>query len=175
MSIRLMNEGFKKYLKESYNEWEKLESKSVEDWDGFLTDYTLYTNGDTFVCIFGDSDIYNPDNSDFDFETEDENEAYEWFDSYSTDDELEESVKINEKMDTLDTYEYVYADVKSMIEDVIHPIIDNIAMDVAKRYDGYDASWSDLSHYECEKAIDELASCICAGLFSESMSGTYRE
>ena len=64
------------------SEWVDLDSKSVLDYDGFYTDYTLWTNGLQFVCIFGDNDLYNPENSDPDFETNDEDEAYEWFNSY---------------------------------------------------------------------------------------------
>ena len=62
--------------------WTELESKSVLDSDGFYTDYTLYTNGSTFICMFGDNDIYEPDEAYADYETENEEEAYDWFDNY---------------------------------------------------------------------------------------------
>lgn len=73
-------------------EYTELDSKSVLDSDGFYTDYTLYQCEDsegniTYVCIFGDNELYTPDNSDPDFETEDEDEAYEWFESYGESDE----------------------------------------------------------------------------------------
>ena len=64
--------------------WEMLKKKDVRDFDGFWTEYTLYTNGELFVCIFGDSDLYTPEDSDWDWEGEDEEEAKEWFDSYDT-------------------------------------------------------------------------------------------
>lgn len=66
--------------------WEFLESKSVLDFDGFWTEYTLWVNHETgmYVCIFGDPDIYTPENTSPDFETESEFVANEWFDDYDT-------------------------------------------------------------------------------------------
>ena len=63
--------------------WTELESKSVLDSDGFYTDYTLYTNGSTFICMFGDKDIYEPDEAYADYETESEQDAWDWFNSYT--------------------------------------------------------------------------------------------
>lgn len=71
------------------NGYIKLATKKVPDADGFLTEYTLYTDPDRsiYFCMFGDSDVYgpDPDYADADFETEEE--AYEWFDDYSGIDE----------------------------------------------------------------------------------------
>lgn len=72
-------------------EWEEVASKAVEDSDGFMTDYVWYTNGDKHVFIFGDSDIYRPEDGYFDWEVDivegKEAEAYkeaqEWFNSYN--------------------------------------------------------------------------------------------
>lgn len=65
--------------------WIELDKKEAMDTDGFYTDYTLYTNEDQsyFICILGDSDIYDPENSDYDFETESYDEAIEWFEDYT--------------------------------------------------------------------------------------------
>lgn len=71
-------------------EWQEVASKTVEDSDGFLTDYVWYTDGDRHVFIFGDSDIYRPEDGEFDWEidivkgreAESDKEAQEWFDSY---------------------------------------------------------------------------------------------
>ncbi len=65
--------------------YEKIASKQVPDWDGFYTDYTMYRNVETgeYVFVFGDNDIYSPEDSDHDYECETEDEAYEWFDSYT--------------------------------------------------------------------------------------------
>lgn len=78
--------------------WEEVDSKSVQDSDGFSTDYTLYKNNEgKYRCVFGDKDVYTPDeDSDMDFDNEDE--AREWFNSYeglveSEDDEINSSVK----------------------------------------------------------------------------------
>lgn len=67
---------------DQYSDWKELASKSVEDSDGFNTDYTLYTNGETYICMFGDKDLYEPDASYADYETENEENAWEWFNSY---------------------------------------------------------------------------------------------
>lgn len=64
--------------------WEKLESKSVKDSDGFWTDYTLYYDAlnDRYVTVLGDSDLYGPEDGYFDAEFDSEAEAYEWFEDY---------------------------------------------------------------------------------------------
>lgn len=60
------------------------DSKSVEDSDGFFTDYTMYFNTENgkYVFVFGDKDTYRPEDGDFDWECDTEEEAREWFDSY---------------------------------------------------------------------------------------------
>lgn len=75
--------------------WELLDRKSVQDYDGFWTDYTLWHNNatDNYVCIFGDRELYTPQNSDFDAEFETEEEALEWFEDYNGyEDDLEEDI-----------------------------------------------------------------------------------
>lgn len=67
---------------EDDSEWIKLNRKPVLDSDGFYTDYTLYTNGHEYICMFGDEDLYGPDPDYADFSTNSEEEAMEWFDSY---------------------------------------------------------------------------------------------
>lgn len=85
-----------KDLNESYSEnlghYKELDTKYVYDTDGFLTDYTLYKDldSDKFICIYGDRELYNPDNANPDVEFDDENEAYDWFYEYSTDFEDDE-------------------------------------------------------------------------------------
>lgn len=70
-------------LIEDVGNWTELDHKSVPDSDGFDTDYTLYTDGQKFVCIFGDKEIYLPDDGEFDYETENEEDAREWFKNYT--------------------------------------------------------------------------------------------
>ena len=72
-------------IRYSDDAWEWLATKDVTDSDGFVTDYSLYRNRDTglYVCIFGDKDLYRPGETYYDFETENEQEAWEWFDSYN--------------------------------------------------------------------------------------------
>lgn len=64
--------------------WEQVDRKSIPDYDGFTTDYTLWHNwaDDTWACILGDNELYNPINTEPDAEFDDEDEAREWFDEY---------------------------------------------------------------------------------------------
>jgi len=98
-------DDYKRFAHTDGPAYEELDHKMVLDSDGFQTDYTLYYDNDLgeYICIFGDKDLYNPDNADFDAEFETEEEAREWFDSYNgfEDDLMDESVNkekiINEK------------------------------------------------------------------------------
>lgn len=64
-------------------EWLLLKEKSVQDFDGFWTDYSWWwlPKKDLHVFILGDTEIYNPENTDWDWETDDVSSAQEWFDS----------------------------------------------------------------------------------------------
>lgn len=77
--------------------YELVTRKDVLDSDGFYTEYTWYKDNLTGknIFIFGDPDFYTPENSTPDYETENDEDAQEWFDSYeglANDlDELEEN------------------------------------------------------------------------------------
>ena len=76
--------------------YEYIRSKAVLYSDGFYTDYTMYfdPSEDRYVFVFGDKDIYKPEDGDFDYETDSEGAAEEWFDSYTGfEDDLDESLK----------------------------------------------------------------------------------
>lgn len=80
-----------------HKDWQYVTSKDVEDSDGFMTDYTWYKriteDGEEHIFIFGDSDIYGPYDSVPDYETDSEERAREWFDSYNGfADELDEAL-----------------------------------------------------------------------------------
>ena len=62
--------------------WTEVDSKEVQDSDGFMTDYTWYTNGEKHIFMFGDKELYEPDEDYADWETESDVEARDWFDSY---------------------------------------------------------------------------------------------
>lgn len=96
----------------------EVDSKQVKDSGGWLTDYTMYMRIETtrdnwlaflqsddvqhgnidipedwitgYVFVFGDSDIYGPEDEDFDWECDTEEEAYEWFSNYSGFDDEDE-------------------------------------------------------------------------------------
>lgn len=65
-------------------EYTKIRSKQVLDSDGFLTDYTWYRDSDGLnVFVFGDNEVYGPEDGYFDHEEEDDAAAEEWFNSYN--------------------------------------------------------------------------------------------
>lgn len=76
----------------------KIETKSVKDFDGFWTEYTMWALVDTkreevieYCFVLGDSDIYSPKNSPIDWECDSVEEAVEWWkdidEDYFVDDE----------------------------------------------------------------------------------------
>ena len=74
------------YKEDMSNErYTEIETKEVLDSNGFYTNYTMYRDNmnDRYVFVFGDSDIYRPEDENFDWEADTEQEAYEWFDSYN--------------------------------------------------------------------------------------------
>lgn len=65
--------------------FEEVAHKSVLDSDGFSTDYTMYFDHheNKYVFVFGDSDLYRPEDGDYDWECDSYEEAEEWFDDYT--------------------------------------------------------------------------------------------
>lgn len=99
----LLNENlFKEWVDDGFD-WEQVASKQVEDSDGFMTDYTWYkrilpSSEEQHIFIFGDSDLYGPDDSHADAEFDSYKAAEDWFNSYNGfADDLDESVNKNEK------------------------------------------------------------------------------
>lgn len=88
--------------------WICLDIKHVRDSDGTLTDYALYTNKDEdkYICMFGDADIYAPDDMYADAEFDTEEEALEWFENYvgpgDEDDDIYSSEETNDDEDNDD-------------------------------------------------------------------------
>lgn len=69
------------------NMFTEVKTKQVYDSDGFLTDYTMYKDEDgNYIFIFGDRDLYTPDNTDPDWKIEASDKAEklsnEWFEDY---------------------------------------------------------------------------------------------
>jgi hypothetical protein len=76
-----MTENFD--TKDIADDWKLVKVKDVIDSDGFATEYAWYTNGDKHIFMFGDTDLYDPDEDYADWTCETEKEASEWFDSYT--------------------------------------------------------------------------------------------
>ena len=98
--------------------WEELASKSVYDSDGFTTDYTLWKwlgdpdempDREIYVCMFGDKELYGPNHDYCDYATDNEEDAREWFDNYSTDEDgnILESTCVDASVDTGSNYWYM--------------------------------------------------------------------
>ena len=81
------------------DQWELVKSKEVLDSDGFTTEYSWYTNGTKHIFMFGDSDIYEPDEDYADWVTESEKEASDWFDSYEGFDSSDEWDDFEEELE----------------------------------------------------------------------------
>lgn len=83
--------------------WICLDIKHVRDSDGMLTDYALYTtkDEDKYICMFGDADVYAPDEMYADAEFDTEEEALEWFENYvgPGDEEDEDDIYSSEETD----------------------------------------------------------------------------
>lgn len=82
--------------------WELIATKRVKDSDGFLTDYTMYYNPvpDLYVMVFGDNELYQPEDGDWDFETESKQEAFDWFRNYNGFDDEDDDVYSAEDTNT---------------------------------------------------------------------------
>lgn len=106
---------------ELYNDDEKqykyIESKLVEDSDGFVTDYTMYFDNinNKYVFVFGDYDLYTPEDGDFDYECETAQEAREWFDNYKgfAEKDVEESFEDDEDEIKPFTYQETFDEIRS--------------------------------------------------------------
>lgn len=75
----------------------RIDIKHVKDSDGFLTDYTWWYDAatDQHIFIFGDSEVYTPEDTSPDWETDSEDTAQEWWDNYVgpyEDDDLDEGL-----------------------------------------------------------------------------------
>lgn len=68
---------------ENDGRYERVDTKQVVDYDGFVTDYTMWhdLSDDTYFFIFGDRDIYGPED-ERDYETDSYDAAREWFALY---------------------------------------------------------------------------------------------
>lgn len=76
----------------------RIASKDIFDEDGFLTEYTWYAvvEGEdvvNYVFVYGDSEIYYPEDGWYDHECENYNVARNWFDKYKSayEEEMEET------------------------------------------------------------------------------------
>lgn len=102
----LENEAKRSYVRSSIDEdpkWICLDIKHVRDSDGMMTDYALYTtkDEDKYICMFGDADVYAPDEMYADAEFDTEDEALEWFENYvgPGDEEDEDDIYSSEETD----------------------------------------------------------------------------
>ena len=128
------------------HDWKLIDTKQVYDADGFLTDYSWYENSDgTHVMVFGDSDIYTPDDMYFDMTFDSEEAAREWFDNYKGimdedyhDDDVFDikgkSVAEKKRAEVLDEFNEIFKDMSSggliycsdeEVVDIVRPFLED--------------------------------------------------
>ena len=150
-------------------DWELIDKKTITDFDGFDTEYSLWKkiDEDYWVCVFGDSDIYGPEDGEFDAEFDTEREAQEWFDNYNGfEDELDESlkegdehlhqlyklywdiVKASKEFDPWHLYDYIFSVIKNK------DYADNFKKAVKPLSD------DELGEMDSEQVIDHIFDCI---------------
>ena len=91
--------------------YDLIDHKKVMDSDGFYTDYTMYLNTTTgeYVFVFGDRDIYRPEDGSFDHVADSEDEAWEWFNNYEGFADEDEDIYSSTELDDV---------VQSKLEDI---------------------------------------------------------
>ena len=87
------------YKDNDTSQWTLVDTKEVVDSDGFNTEYSWYTNGTKHIFMFGDSELYEPDEDYTDWETESEQEASDWFNSYTGFADTDSSFEFEEELD----------------------------------------------------------------------------
>lgn len=127
-----------------------IKSKSVEDADGFYTDYTMYKDNVTgnFVFIFGDNEVYTPENESPDYVAKTAKEAYDWFDNYEgfaeeMDEAFNEFAELDKKKEALEVKDELVLD-ESLISDLYSEIKSAYPMVEIKQYSNYDKIGSGL-------------------------------
>ena len=144
--------------------FKRIASKSVQDSDGFYTDYTWYFDNEDrkHVFVFGDNDVYYPEDGYYDWEVEGDDEqaqaeAQEWFDSYNgfEEDDYNESLKED-------------------IDEVVS--LDNVAVELAKSgLTAFDIADNLMANYKADKdtayrkAKDAYSYVRELGFFDESL------
>lgn len=86
--VTVKNEDYDWYDDDDDDEetgYEFVRSKEVYDSNGFLTEYTWYRrkSDGLNVFVFGDRDLYRPEDGGWDYETEGEENAWDWYSNYN--------------------------------------------------------------------------------------------
>ena len=135
--------------------YELVTRKDVLDSDGFYTEYTWYKDTLTGenIFIFGDPDFYTPENSTPDYETENDEAAQEWFDSYKgfadDVDELEENTNVKKRFK-----KPIKEDVQETQTPSDHGMSSLINNLIISEYDAIDMYNSAIASAEAEQQFD---------------------
>lgn len=128
--------------------FELIDRKTVYDSDGFTTDYSMYydTLEEKYVMVFGDSDLYRPEDENYDAEFDDEKTAREWFDNYKGfEDEEDDFYECFHKPLKLDRNSYKkptnpFDNVEESLDDDPDGLSE-LSDDFLDKYAGYDSEW----------------------------------
>lgn len=128
---------------EEESPWEMVAIKTVKDSDGFITEYAWYTDGESHRFIFGDTDLYDV-NDTADWETDSYEEAEEWFNSYDGFEDEDEGDYVSDS-DVFEAYDDDYEDdkpfKKSEILDELRRETRGWTLDSDEIYYGFESEW----------------------------------
>ena len=118
--------------------FELIDRKTVYDSNGFTTEYSMYYDSleDKYVMVFGDSDLYRPEDEDYDAEFDDEKTAREWFDNYNGfEDEEEEDYDFEDLEENKKYIKSNYSESVSPYDELQYEIDDSDDLDNRKFYE----------------------------------------
>lgn len=107
-----------------------IKHKSIPDTDGFQTEYAWYKASDgTNVFVFGDMDVYKPEDGYFDHVEEDDNAAEEWFSNYQTfEDDEDIDIWTNESLEDgplTEAKEFDSSEMEAQIKNKVSEVINS--------------------------------------------------
>lgn len=156
-------------------EFEYIKSKVVNDTDGFLDDYTMYKrlSDGKYIMIFGDKEMYAPENTEPDVEFDTQREADEWFNSYGEDESIDpEDLGLIDNISfddvTKESKELKESSRSEMIDwiedhwntadnsDYLYKVMSDLGFDIEDDSDEDEGFYANLTNDELKRVIDIL-------------------
>lgn len=156
-------------------EFEYIKSKVVNDTDGFLDDYTMYKrlSDGKYIMIFGDKEMYAPEDTEPDAEFDTQREADEWFNSYGEDESIDpEDLGLIDNISfddaTKESKELKESSRSEMIDwiednwntrensDYLYQVLGNLGFDIENDSDEEEGFYANLTDDDLKRVIDIL-------------------